>query len=164
MISLCWFLATLWLAHASTATSQFNTTVNFTLTSMDPMIDMDGALRDRPLTLDERTGYRKFDFARVTQARAWFVGTGFEAHGFGTWDNETEKPTSAPMVGRLKYVYNDTQQPRDSTPYIQYLGNERGAADGFGGSSLPLAAYELTFMYYPFATAEFHKLTVQVPI
>ena len=61
-------------------------------------------------------------------------------------------------------MYNNTQVPGDRTPFTQYLGNEQGPPNEFGDLSLPLAAYQIDFMYYPFATAEFHNLTVQVPI
>lgn len=88
MALLRWIAWALWASVASTATAQFNTTVKFTLTSMDPMVDLDAASQTWagvPFTLDDATGYRTSTGRSSGNAGCWFVASAFDVQGSVNW-------------------------------------------------------------------------------
>lgn len=167
---LCWLAGAAWLGFAPTVFSQFNTTVNFTLTSLDPMVDLDGRSRIAALDYDEATGYRTADFNRYEERYFWFVGTAFKMRGVATYkenylsDVNTSEPArlqaylgypSTPTTKILKQFNSDYSDPEN-------ISNDPSVL--VAGSSLELAAYELRLRLIQYATYEFHNVTVSVPI
>lgn len=158
-----WMSPVTWIALAVTASAQFNDTVKFTLTSWDPMVDVDGASNawtGQPFTLDSATGYRTSTGRSSGNAGFWFVGTGFDLQGRALWKLGGAPAGAIPLTGVLSYP---GQREEDSTlPRFNLTAKE--SPDLASLSTLELAAYELMVSWFPVSAFEFHNITIDVPI
>lgn len=165
---LCWLAGAAWLGFAPTVFSQFNTTVNFTLTSLDPMVDLDGKYRGTAFDYDEATGYRTADFNRYYEKHFWFVGTAFKMRGVATYKensdyvNRSEPARLEAYLGYPTVLNNIVKQFNSDYSDPENISNDPLVL--VAGSSLELAAYELLLRLHPWATYEFHNVTVSIPI
>lgn len=166
-----WIAWALWAFAASTATAQFNTTVKFTLTSMDPMVDLDAASETWagvPFTLDDATGYRTSTGRSSGNAGCWFVGSAFDVQGSVNWkgDAPPEGPAGVglnnPASAFLYYPDTDYHRRRNETR--QFNISAGTGPDLLSVSQLDLRAYELRLSFSPYTVLEFHNITVDVPI
>lgn len=154
----------LWVFCTSTATAQFNDTVKFTLTSMDPMLDFDmasGFFVGRYI-LDPETGYRTSTGRSSGAVGGWFVGTGFEMRGFGKW--EFGYPTSSPWSDPLHAFLFPTNRERNSDEVTTYNVTVRDTPDLWTASNLSLSAYQLEIHRGSDGVFEFHNLTIDIPV
>lgn len=168
MFALCLLAWATWLSLAPTASPQFNSTIDFTLTSMDAMMDLDDIVA--PFSYDEETGYRTADVPYFMRGYCEFIGTGFRVNGFGTYKNESQPTPVASgwlhrpdrkVVVRTRHD-DDAIFPPGEMP--RYNGSEEGAPNHFNDSYLELGLYLLLLNVYPTALYEFHNLTVTIPI
>lgn len=154
----------LWVFCTSAATAQFNDTVKFTLTSMDPMLDFDRAsgLFAGRFTLDPETGHRTSAGRSSGAVGGWFVGTGFEMRGLGKW--KSGQPTSSTSSDPLHAFLFPTNRNSTSDEVTMYNGSVRDTPDLFKASNLSLSAYQLQIGWGADGVFEFHNVTIDIPV
>lgn len=158
------WLYAIWLASAQVVTAQFNSTVSFTLTSLDGLVDVDGATSwwdGLPSTVDSETGYRTSAGRSSGTSGCSFVGTGFEVHGFGLW--KYGEPTDRPWGAVVAQVSHPDQDSQDE-PLLTLFGNVTRDPRLLSASNLSLSAYEMTWVRRADSQLQFHNLTVTIPI
>lgn len=166
MRGIVWLPQATWVALAWVATAQFadkpipfNDTVQFTLTSIEPMVQFDA--RRGEWDLDESTGFRK-TVGTKGQASMHFVGTGFEVRGSLQWDEDQRQTTNrsqAPVRLVLRYEHSNSSDSNWS--YEPYL---TGGPHLATLAPFELDAYKLDFDYRDGSAAEFHNVTIDVPV
>lgn len=146
------------LTIASMVMAQFNSTVNFTVTSIDPMLGYD-YMSDS--ILDPETGYRTSAGRSSGLVSAWFVGTAFDVQGRAFWKRD------GPLGGGDRGPGLATIQPmnrvRSSPETLKFNLSVKDTPD-LVSSSLNLSAYELQVSWGADAKFEFHNLTVEIPV
>lgn len=153
----------LWVFCTSTATAQFNDTVKFTLTSMDPMLDFDqSSFFVGRYLLDPETGYRTSTGRSSGDVGGWFVGTGFEVRGFAKW--EFGYPTSSTLPDPLHAFLFPTNREISSDEVTKYNVTARDTPDLLKASNLSLSAYQLQVARGSDGVFEFHNLTIDIPV
>lgn len=167
MMALHWLSWAACLYLAWTAQSQFNSTVQFTVDSMDPMCDLDYPwTAGQPFTLDEEIGYRTSTGRSSGKSGCFFVGTGFQVRGRVYWTpfyanasnrNGFDDHASATLLYPFRSEWDQSTENR-------FAGVEKNDTNLYGQSSLDLHAYKLMFNYAGVSRLEFHNLTVDVPI
>lgn len=160
-----WLGHVICLALASGAVAQyngtlnFNNTVQFTLSSIEPMVRFD-VVRGQ-WRLDEATGYRRTARTRG-QAEIHFIGTGFQVHGSLGWDESQAASTNrseAPLALVVKDEKSDYREwywslepPLTGGPHIASL------------YPIELDAYVIEFNYHNGSAVEFTNITIDVPV
>lgn len=165
MLRCRWALLTAGLSLVFTASGQFNGTFRVTITSSDPMTDMDnvGDPRD-PITynwkVDEPSGFRKSSAAGGYML-CRFVATAYEAHGVAWW---TSQVNQASANNSLRYQNQpEARGPTDDALQTVEVGAKNGTYLG-SMSGLELAAYELVVSHENLTEVTFHNISLQIPI
>lgn len=160
-----WALLTAWLCLVYTASGQFNDTFRVTITSNDPMTDMDnvGDPRD-PITynwkVDELSGFRKSSGAGGYML-CRFVATGYDAHGVAWWTSQVDQISAN---NSLRYQnLPEARGPNSDALQTVEVGAKNGTYLG-SMSGLELAAYELVVSHENLTEVTFHNMSLQVPI
>lgn len=168
MPSYQWFCAT-WLLVARIVIAQFNSTVSFTLTSLDGPVDVDAARSwygGLPFTVDTDNGYRTSTGRSSGVWGSSFVGTGFEVQGFGLWKYGSG-PSDSDDDGNPGAVFaylcpSDREWQEESL--LELTGNVTDDPRLFAASNMPLSAYDLNWVLRADTQLEFHNLTIDIPI
>lgn len=166
----CWQVWAVWLLFAQSVIAQFNTTIRFTLTSLDGPVDVDAARSwhaGLPFTVDTETGYRTSTGRSSGVFGSSFVGTGFEVQGYGlrkygqpTEDDSEDTSTLHPVYAWLSHSDQDWQKEE----LLELTGNVTNDPRLFTATDFSLSTYDLIWTFRADSQLEFHNLTIDIPI